>query len=269
MKWGIGASIGSIRARGGGTKSGAVMLIPGGSDDIYNSYNTTNPHDAHFLPQSESVYGGGLNGIFTATAPTASTQISFRTPDHEGYSTGPVEIRRVAAAQDLKSSYLRDDTYSPTEVSGISQTEIRRGKAVTRLSLDTDEALAFGDTGHLIIAFGTSYQSPVLQYRRRGGSELDISGVIGSWDSFGTSTSIPAGAVVRQVKLAQTSYRPLISTAAEAGRNAAISVIESISAAGFDLDIVTRYPNDRGLGAEGWGSVDEKKSDKVWVWSGK
>jgi hypothetical protein len=53
-------------------------------------------------------------------------------------------------------------------------------------------------------------------------------------------------------------------TASNAGRAAAIDMLRQISAAGIELDITTRYPGDRGLGAEGYPTKDNYKlSDLV------
>ena len=53
-------------------------------------------------------------------------------------------------------------------------------------------------------------------------------------------------------------------TASNAGRAAAIDLLRDISAAGIELDIETRYPGDRGLGAEGFPVIDDYKlSDMV------
>ena len=58
-------------------------------------------------------------------------------------------------------------------------------------------------------------------------------------------------------------------TASNAGRIAAIDLLKKISAAGIELDIATRYPGDRGLGAEGYPVLDGYKlSDVVECFGG-
>jgi hypothetical protein len=52
-------------------------------------------------------------------------------------------------------------------------------------------------------------------------------------------------------------------TASNAGRAAAIDLLRDISAAGIELDIETRYPGDRGLGAEGFPVIDSLKISDI------
>jgi len=55
-------------------------------------------------------------------------------------------------------------------------------------------------------------------------------------------------------------------TASNAGRAAAIDLLKTISAAGIEINIETRYPGDRGLGAEGFSVASNYKlSDIVAV----
>jgi hypothetical protein len=59
------------------------------------------------------------------------------------------------------------------------------------------------------------------------------------------------------------------STASNAGRVTCIALLQDISAAGIELDITTRYPNDRGLGAEGFPTLNNYKlSDIVECFEG-
>lgn len=131
--------------------------------------------------------------------------------------------------------------------------------------LDLASNVGFPDQeGWVIIGFGTQYQTKPIKY-------FGLYGSIGILLDFQHkfTEDIPLGTEI--VLVTRESLNPelaggLYATASDAGVVAAKKTIETIVAAGVDLDFDITYPGDRGLGAEGFPSEGEgKNSDQPYV----
>jgi hypothetical protein len=218
--------------------------------------------------------GGGLNGLFEVLTVPLSTRFTYSTPEHVTQVTAVLSggtVLPVTAEQDANETgpYLLDP------VSGVALTETE-----TTIDQQIDEnqqyhiltvadASDFPDeAGYLCIGLGYDYQADSVPYYGRASNTtllLDY--------SYRFTQTIPSGAscILQDGKQPfspedPATYGCAYITASNAGRAAAVQVLTDISAAGFDTNIETIYPGDRGLGAEGYGATGDKLGDKVSVW---
>jgi hypothetical protein len=224
------------------------------------------------IPNSDSVSAHGLNAMHKITSVPSSTTFEVETLDQYS-STGTAEATVVGAQA---GEHLGPFVFDSTEGFGITDT-----KTTTTMNLDAGlqyrsltvaDASKFPDEeGHIVIAFGTKLQIGPLKYLGRlSPTELVLDSRVLM------PVTAPSGATVTLLKTA-TPYVPddpesvgsLYLTASSAGRVAASASIDSVLAAGFEVEKTVKYPGDRGLGGAGLPTVGvQKLNDSVIVWGG-
>jgi hypothetical protein len=153
---------------------------------------------------------------------------------------------------------------------GISSTnlvlnqKIRKGKSYSTI-LVVDGAFSV-PAGFLLFNYGYSNQVGPVRYL---GATDDQTLMIDAGFKFPQDLEIGDKVNVLFQRAAYQPESPIGSfwlTASNAGRAAAIDLLNSISAAGIEMNITTRYPGDRGLGNEGYPTLDNYKlSDLVEI----
>jgi hypothetical protein len=191
----------------------------------------------------------------------------------------------VAVERDLgQAGYLHEDNGS-NDILGPYVLDPGEGLAITSTATVTTQALAarhqyrsltvadgsqFPDEdGWLVIGFGSSFQAgPVRYFGKVAVNELLLD------YSFVFERSCASGASVTLLA-SKGPYSPsdgvdsLYATASSAGRVAASAHVDSLVAAGVQVQKTVQYPGDRGLGGEGLPAVGAQKlGDKVSIWGG-
>lgn len=221
------------------------------------------------LPAVEAVQGRAPSRFLPIDSVPDANHFTIREPALLGEvaSWSTVTIRPVAAEiGGWRGPYLYDPTGGPCPV----------GEAVTLSSPLLPGAVppevatsALLPEGWVVIGFGTARQEgPIRCFgaASASGVRLDPAYVL----KFGH----PAGEAMVQV-LSNGPYEPLVEsggmylTPSDAVGRVAKELVQAVTGAGLRRSITIRYPGDRGLGAEGWGSGGEKESEAVEVWSGK
>jgi hypothetical protein len=134
--------------------------------------------------------------------------------------------------------------------------------------LNVASSATFPDSaGYLVLGYGWDYRSaPVPYLGRAGATGLALD------PTFSFPADVPAGADVRLLNglAAPTpSKGQFWLTASPAGRIAAMSFVDFITAAGYNLKKTVIYPSDVGLGNEGYPTSGQPKlSDIVQVFGG-
>jgi N-acetylneuraminic acid mutarotase len=218
------------------------------------------------------VGGGGLNGWFTVTV-TSATQFTYQTPDFPQFTTcasGTVTPFAAPDAAGIPGPYIFDPQagLAMTAISTTLSAAIFAGTQQPILTVAN--ASAFPDEeGWLVIGYGTSGQQGPIRYTSRiSPTQLLLDGF-----TFTSDAAIGADVTFLSQKGPWipddvATIGALYVTASPAGRVAASDTIDEIVAAGFKVKKTIVYPGDIGLGGEGWGSVGQKLSDVVAVWSG-
>jgi hypothetical protein len=157
------------------------------------------------------------------------------------------------------------DLGQPFAVSGVNLTlnqEVFKGLSYNALAVTGDAHLV--GPGWLVFNYGyASQEGPV----RCLGATDDVTLTIDAGYKFKNMLGFGSKINVLFQRAAFEPSSPVGSfwlTASNAGRAAAIDLLRQISAAGIEMDITTRYPGDRGIGAEGFPvSNNYKLSDIV------
>jgi hypothetical protein len=154
-----------------------------------------------------------------------------------------------------------------TSTETLSTQDIDKG--TQRTSLTVDDASTFPDEeGWLVLGFGHEYSTyPVRYLGRMSPTELRLD------YRFKFPHSVPTGSTVTLLsqKGIWTPDAPedlglTYLTDSALGRRAAQQTLESILAAGIELQSTVVYPGDAGLGNEGWPEDGPKVSDKLYIW---
>ena len=230
-----------------------------------------NPESAMFVHGDDLNSTGGLGGVFrVASANPAS--FTYLTPNAAHYTVGSVtnvRITPVAAVAGHVGPYVfePDAGAAITAVSTVTSTALAVGHQYG--TLDVGSTAGFPDAeGWICLGFGTSVATWPIRYL----GVYSATALIVDY-SYVMPRSIPAGAsciLLAQkgpwVPAAPESVGAFYLTASFAGRTAAIAGIEASRAAGFEVNVTTLYPGDKGLGNAGYGSTGNKISDRVGIW---
>ena len=156
------------------------------------------------------------------------------------------------------------DLEQPFGISGTNlnlNQEIKKGVNYSTLTVTSGASSI--EEGYLLFNYGYSDQiGPVRCF----GSTDDTTLMIDSGFKFPVDLSIDSKVNVLYQRAAyeqNTPYGSFWLTASNAGRATAIDLLKSISAAGIELNIATRYPGDRGLGNEGYPVIDNYKISDI------
>jgi hypothetical protein len=224
-----------------------------------------------YVPASDSISGGGLNGTFTVTS-VDGDDFTYETPGY-GFVVGDVDDASIQPVGATSSSWVGPFTFdtvtgaSVTAVETQSTQDIEAGRQYT--SLAVADATDFPDEpGYVAIAYGTEQSTYPVRYLGRYSStalSLDY--------KFRFPTSIDAGASVtlladKGVFAPTQAPGSFYLTGSAAGRVGAEQALATAQAAGITVNTEIVYPGDRGLGGEGLGVTGAKISDKVSVWGG-
>lgn len=276
MKWYISpTTLNQISGRSRGKLAGEnVMLLPGGDLlDILGRLGTSE-NSQSLNSESDVVYTGGINNLHRAITASGTT-ITFETPNFSYWTqaSGSFNLIPVGAPIGIiKGPYI----WNPQEGVGIDAptgtlgTRLERGGTYNSVFVQSPGADSFPDEpGWLIFNYGFENQvGPVKYLGTVSDSEILIDA------GFRFTKTLEAGASVRLLET-RTPFVPANSkdigsfyvTISPAGRVAAEQNIIEISAAGIPLNILIKYPGDRGLGGEGFPAQENYKlSDKVLIW---
>lgn len=164
-------------------------------------------------------------------------------------------------------------SYDLTQPFGIGDSvtlnqEIHEGFTYNTIDIIGDSS-PLKDGGFIIISYGHENQTgPIRIFGVQDGTKIMIDA------GYKFTKNIETGATiffVTQLGAYQADQSKLLGsfwlTASNAAKQSAVDTIKSISAAGIPLDIIVRYPGDRGLGNEGFPiSGDTKLSEIVSVY---
>jgi hypothetical protein len=271
-----------------GTASGFMGLIGGGHYDTalgtYTpngspgySWNAVSPNVPEYARYD------GLNAEWRVDSYDSNTDTLYLTSNAIGNYTN-TNVRWSDAASDSQGAsfvlakavpssdidiigpYIFDLT-QPFAISGtvlILNQEVYKGLSYNALTV-TAGATSVG-SGWIVLNYGyASQEGPI----RCLGANDDLTLEIDAGYKF--KNNLGYGSVIN-VLFQRAAFEPespvgsFWVTASNAGRAAAIDFLGQISAAGIELDITTRYPGDRGLGAEGLPTKDNYKlSDLVEI----
>jgi hypothetical protein len=274
IKWSIGSA--TLPARAVGAKTALlgqdlVALVGGYDPATDNSASNLQL----YIPNSDSFFGGGLNGMFAVTAVLSSTQFQFTT-DEQQYTlsaSASGTVTPVAArASSIPGPFVYDAAFG-VAVTGQQSTTLEDLNAGQRYGVvDVADASQFPDAeGWLVFAFGYEGQvAPVKYFGRLSSTRLSLD------YSFKFPVTVPQGSNVTLlsqkgpwVPETPQDVGSFYITASPAGRVAAEAAIDASVAAGVTVKTTVTYPGDRGLGGEGLpASGTNKLSDKVVVWGG-
>lgn len=225
-----------------------------------------------FVPASERIYSGGLNGIFRiANVPDANT-IQFYTVERSDlttisntYTVYPVAARTL--------STLGPHTYDPiggaavTAIESVSNTTFTEG--LNYQYIDVADATVFPDTnGWLCLGFGTNQQvNPIRYFGRLSNTRLKLD------FKFKFPKNVSSGVKVTYL-VNKGAWVPndvpptgaLYITGSNAGVAVVSNLVDGVLAGGVKTNKQIVYPGDRGLGGEGLPVKGTKVSDKVLVW---
>jgi hypothetical protein len=224
-----------------------TIVRPGGSylTNAYEEKNTAQTFSTQIYNEQTS---GRLNGLHKLTGENAFTS----SPGWCKSTTGTV-TKMAAQASTVKGPYAYDRTQR-FGISGTvftSDTTIPKGRGCPPLTV-TEDITSLEQTGFLAVNFGRKTQVGPVKYTKVGTNKIQPD----------PHFNFPFEILNQEMKLyivSNGAYAPKITnqrgafylTASNAGLAAAKQYLTDISASGIDLDIVVRYPGDRGLGNEG------------------
>lgn len=259
-----------------------LVMFAGGSN-IVGIDDTTQQYNYLFVPAGESMWNGGLNGVFRVEAVPAADKFLIRAPGYEkdlsrSSTTSPSAHKFKATAADTKvpGPFILDPEsgIAITGVSGATANKLLAGHQYLTLPLSTSlsatPAKDFPDEpGWLVFAFGEQKQLwPVRYLGRISNTELALDA------AFVFPLDLPVGTTVtlaaqREPFAPSANLGLLYGTASSAGRIAASDAVDEAVAAGVPVDKEVVYPGDRGLGGEGYPTKGNYKlSDALRVWGG-
>lgn len=272
-----------IRTVNDGVRDGASVAAVSGLPFMYGGVNSGPSMMSYAQVQvraSDRISAGGLQEVRRVTAIPAPNVFRFSTPETLAYTSNAgtsTEINPFAAAAspaNIPGPYILDpfDGVAITETKSVLTAAINKGSQYATLKLTPGTASNFPDEpGWIALAFGTEKQvGPVKYLGRANTDEL----LIDYAQQF--TVSLPVGTTV--TLLGQKGpFNPDLPqqlgvfyvTGSSAGRVAAAASIDSVVAAGIEVDKTIVYPGDRGLGGEGLPTENAQKlSDIVGVFAG-
>lgn len=224
-----------------------------------------------YIKASHSVSNGHMSQMFAVTSVPSSTQLMLEsTADDFTYATGGIltGATAIAATSPGPTLLAPDADYSFSAVEVELVTALTEGVPVSELTvtgtvLESDFAVVLG--------FGTSRQTDPLKVAgtyvpTTGQTTLVLDRPFNPEQDYSagegvtiTVSSTPAGSF---------NVGSFWLTSSASGRTAAQSLIQSIAAAGVEVDVEVVYPGDTGLGGAGYPTTgDGKKSDVVTVFA--
>jgi hypothetical protein len=211
-------------------------------------------------------YDNGQN-LFTLTSNSIgdyrNTDIRWSDPNIDGIRTRFILFKAVEAIEDdIVGPFTFDNeqafTLSNQEL--ILNQNILQGTNLGQITVTQD---AFDvEEGWIIINYGYENQTgPIKCLGAIDNYTLRIdSGFKFPYSLHSTSVII----VLSSRDFCSPSYVGAFwATASNAGRTACIKLIEEVVAAGIELNITTRYPEDRGLAGEGWPTSNSYKLSDI------
>lgn len=249
----------------------ALSLIPDLDNDVVLCFGAGG---AVFVGGDNSLNTGGVNGEYSVSSvlDDVTVTLSSSVAAYGVYEPSGISVTLVSAQASTTPGPFTFDTENGlaiTSSASVLDEAVAAGKQYTSLKLESGGALFFPDEeGHLVVGFGTSYQTAPIKYLGRfSDSELVID------YSFRFPFDIDAGADVTllnqkgaYIPAAPEDAGAFYLTPSAAGRVAASAAIDAVVAAGITVNKIVKYPGDRGLGGEGLGVTGSKLSDKVSVW---
>jgi hypothetical protein len=178
-------------------------------------------------------------------------------------------IKSVPYTSDPSTSYIFDKSqpFSIGKQRLLLNQDIKKGISYNKISVISG---AFELTeGYLLFNYGYQNQAgPVKFFTTTNDNTIVIDA------NFKFRYDIDSGTVInilyqRALFESNEAVNGFWVTASNAGRTAAIDFIKTVSAAGIDQDITTRYPGDRGLGNEGYPTKENYKINEIAVCFGQ
>jgi hypothetical protein len=193
-----------------------------------------------------------------------NTNVRWSDRNTDSYQARLVLAKAVpSVANDIIGPFSFDTTqpFSISAKTVLLNQEIKANVSYNTLKIVGD-AFSIG-SGYLLLNYGFSSQTgPVRCY----GATDDTTLMIDAGFKFSCDLGFGSYINVLYQRSAFEPSSPIGSfwlTASNAGRAAAIDLLRNISAAGIELDIETRYPGDRSLGAEGFPVIDNYKLSDI------
>jgi len=244
---------------------GRVLLVGGtGAQAVAHKYT------------GAPVNSGCLNGLFRVDSIVDPNTLTVLTPDTA------IEVTCGAVGTVTPTTAITDTTPGPfifdpsglspaiTAVSTTLNQQLVIGNNYTSITL-TDASEFPDQSGWLVFGHGTESQIAPVKYLGRISNTvilLDPSFVLPETLDIGTDVTLLWGRGAFEPAEAE-SVGAFYITAAAAGRIAAAKTIDSLVAAGVQVDKTVIYPSDVGLGNAGYPILDTVKiSDKLQIWGG-
>lgn len=209
------------------------------------------------------------NGIFTLDSNPigdfTNTNIRWSDADLDSGQVRFVLVKAVTSSETDVIGPFSFDLEQPFSISGtnlVLDQDIKKGMQYSTITVASGASGV--SAGYLLFQYGYQNQTgPVKCY----GHLDDLTLMVDAGFKFPADLDSGSSINVLYQRAAYQSDSYVGSfwlTASNAGRAAAIDYIKMVSAAGIQLDIVTRYPGDRGIGNEGYPiSGNYKLSDIV------
>jgi hypothetical protein len=226
-----------------------------------------------FIPNSNVISNGGMNGVQTVASIIDANHFTYLTPGYPFYTVNASTTSNITPFKAVASTIPGPFSWDTKGGSGITSitttttTMLFAGQQYTQLPVAS--SAAFPDMpGYLILNFGTDDAVfPVPYFGRFSATALSLD------FSFIFPFDVPLGASVTLL-IAKGIYVPakpeavgsFYLTDSNSGRVAAQQTLSSIQGEGLNVNVIVRYPGDRGLGGEGLGSHGQKFSDEVTIW---
>lgn len=241
----------------------AFLVLPGGGyiDGAGSLQGGSHGWNNCTIAVPEYVKTDGLNTDYTITNIDSGSGLTTLTTNSIGSVSNntvnfSANVMVAASVHDITQptgpfSYDLAQPFSLQSPIFTLNQNIKAGASYSKISV-TSGAMSMVP-GYLLIAYGYNYQCGPIQAT----GYIDNQTLITD-PGFVFPYSINSGATIFTVTQL-TPFEPsnpnvgsFYLTASNAGREAAITMLDNISATGIELNITTRYPGDRGLGNEGY-----------------
>ena len=263
---------------GSKTSDETAIVLGGGLTDTVTPETPTNAEA--YLPASDVLCSGGLNGVFGVASVSTNTFTVDGLPAFTQGTTGTeTPFKAESRPVNDPGPFIFDpvDGVAITSIESTTKQPLYANQQYKEVAI-TDGSL-FPDSGYVVFGFGTSSQTPPIQYLSKYSGTyglvsvtylvLDFSYRFTSTQDISSTVTLISqrGAFVPADPVAAGSF---YLTGSGSGRVAAQSTILESLAAGIEANITVVYPGDRGLGAEGNPVRDSQKlSDIVQIFGGE